>query len=85
MTNRMAINMDEKICSNITVVSNEEIALKDGTRAYRTDIEWTMNNNQPVKTNLVSTYKDSQCVYIAVHEFRDSQTIQPILESWMFE
>ena len=75
----------KKFGSNITIISNQEITLKDGTPAYRTNIEWTMKNNQPVTTNLVSAYKDGKCVYIVVHEFQSSQTIDPILKSWTFE
>ena len=75
----------KKYGSNITVTANSEITLKDGTQAYRTDIEWIMKNNQPVITNLVSAYKDGKCIYIAVHEFRSNQTINPILQSWVFE
>jgi hypothetical protein len=67
--------------SNITVISNGEIALKDGTRAYRTDIEWIMKNNRPVITNLVSAYKGGKCIYIVIHEFRSYKTVNSILQS----
>jgi len=30
----------EKQESHLNVVSNEEITLKDGTKAYKTEIEW---------------------------------------------
>jgi len=75
----------KKFGSNITVISNGEIALKDGTRAYRTDIEWIMKNNRSVTTNLVSTYKDGKCIYIVVHEFRSNKTVNSILQSLTFE
>jgi len=75
----------KKFGSNITVTSNKEIMLKDGTKTYRTDIEWIMKNNQPVTTNLVSAYKDDKCIYIVVHEFQSNQTINSILQSWLFE
>jgi len=71
--------------SNITVISNDEIMLKDGTTAYRTDFEWTLKNNKSLTTNLVSTYKDGKCIYIAVHEFNKNNTVDPILQSWTFE
>ena len=75
----------KKFGSDITVIANREIALRDGTRAYRTHIEWRMKNNQAVITNLVSTYKDGKSVYIVVHEFRPNETVKPILQSWSFE
>jgi len=75
----------KKFGSNITVISNGESTFKDGTRAYRTDIEWIMNNNQPVITNLVSTYKDGKSICIAIHEFIKTNTVDQILNSWVFE
>lgn len=75
----------KKYGSNITVTSNEKIALKDGTQAYRTDFESTMQNNQLMMTNLVSAYKNGKCIYIAVHEFQRNQTIKPIVQSWTFK
>jgi hypothetical protein len=74
----------KKFGSNITVTSNKEIMLKDGTKAYRTDIEWIMKNNQPVTTNLVSAYKDDKCIYIVVHKFQSNHTKNSILQSWLF-
>ena len=71
--------------SNITIISNDEIMLKDGTTAYRTDLEWTLKNNKSLTTNLLSTYKDGKCIYIVVHEFNKNNTIDPILQSWTFE
>ena len=71
--------------SNITVISNDEIMLKDGTTAYRTDLEWALKNNKSLKTNLLSTYKDGKCIYIVVHEFNKNNTIDPILQSWTFD
>jgi CubicO group peptidase (beta-lactamase class C family) len=75
----------KKYGSNITVISNDEITLKDGTTAYRTDFEWTMKNNKSWTTNLVSTYQDGKCIYITVHEFNKANTVEPIVQSWTFE
>ena len=49
--------------SYIVYISNDEIMLKDGTVAYRTDIEWTMKNNKSMITNLLSAYKNGKCIY----------------------
>jgi CubicO group peptidase (beta-lactamase class C family) len=75
----------KKYGSNITVTSNDELMLKDGTVAYRTDFEWTMKNNKSIITNLVSTYKNDKCIYIAVHQFQKNKIIEPIIRSWTFE
>ena len=71
--------------SNITVLSNEEIMLKCGTKAYRTDIKWVFKNNAALTTNLVSAYKDGKSIYIAVHEFKKLEVIEPIIQSLTFE
>lgn len=71
--------------SNITVLSNEEIMLSCGTKAYRTNIKWLVNNQNPLITNLVATYKDKRSIYIAVHEFKESTTVEKIIESLRFE
>ena len=71
--------------SNITVLSNEEITLSCGTKAYRTDIRWLLNNSTPLTTNLVSTYKDGRSIYIAVHQFKKSTIVKTIIESLRFK
>ena len=71
--------------SNITVLSNEEITLSCGTKAYRTDIKWLLKNNTPLTTNLVSTYMDGKSIYIAVHQFKKSTIVETIIESLRFE
>jgi len=71
--------------SNITVLSNEEITLSCGTKAYRTDIKWLLKNCTPLTTNLVSTYKDDRSIYIAVHQFKKSSIVETIIESLRFE
>lgn len=75
----------KKYGSNITVTSNDKIMLEDGTEAYRTDFEWTMKNNKSLITNLVSTYKNGKCIYIAVHQFEKNNMVESIIQSWKFE
>ena len=75
----------KKYGSNITVTSNDRIMLEDGTEAYRTDFEWTMKNNKSLITNLVSTYKNGKCIYIAVHQFEKNNMVESIIQSWKFE
>lgn len=75
----------KKYGSNITVLSNEEITLNCGTKAYRTDIKWLLKNSTPLTTNLVSTYKDDRSNYIAVHQFNNSTIVETMIESLRFE
>jgi hypothetical protein len=46
--------------SNVTVTANEKITLRDGTAAYRTDIE--SNFSSKTRTQVVSAYKDGKLV-----------------------
>lgn len=71
--------------SNITVLSNEEITLSCGTKAYRTDIKWVLDNGTPLITNLVTAYKDDRSIYIAVHQFKETKIVETIIESLAFE
>ncbi|MBT8370649.1 MAG: hypothetical protein KJO34_06785, partial [Deltaproteobacteria bacterium] len=59
--------------SQMTVVSNNELSLTCGTHAYRTDITWVLNN-RPIRTTLLSTYKHDKCVYIAVHQYKRTES-----------
>jgi CubicO group peptidase (beta-lactamase class C family) len=71
--------------SNITVLSNEEISLKCGTKAYKTDIKWLLKNGSPITTNLVSAYKNGKCIYISVHQFKNPELVERIIQSLSFE
>jgi len=53
--------------TDIQITDNREIALKDGTKAYRTDIKWKYRGVFPVTTLLTTIFKDGKCVYIAAH------------------
>lgn len=71
--------------SDITILSNEEIMLKCGTKAYRTDIKMLLNHNAPMTTNLITAYKDGKSIYIAVHQFKHLGIIESIIQSLRFE
>lgn len=71
--------------SNITVLSNEEITLKCGTKAYRTDIKWLLKNGSPITTNLVSAYKNDKIIYISVHQFKNPEIVELIIQSLSFK
>ena len=71
--------------SNIKVISNEEITLKCGTKAYRTDITWLWNNALPFTTFLVSVYKDGKCIFLWAETWKYHDKIEPIVQSLTFE
>ena len=75
----------ERVGTNIRIISNKEITLKCGTRAYRTDIKWLWKNCLQFTTIVVSALKDGKCVYIAVHPWQDPEEVASIPESLTFE
>jgi CubicO group peptidase (beta-lactamase class C family) len=56
----IAANFEWTGSSNVTVTANEKITLRDGTAAYRTDIE--SNFGGKINTQVVSAYKDEKLV-----------------------
>ena len=75
----------QNVGSNIEVISNKEITLKCGTKAYRTDINWLWNGSFPLNTVLVSAYKDGYCVYTATHPMQNPENVAPIVQSLSFK
>ena len=71
--------------SDIEVISNKEITLKCGTKAYRTDIKWLWQGSFPLSTVLVSAYKDGYCVYTATHPMQNPENVAPIVQSLSFK
>ena len=74
----------EKVGSNIKVISNKEITLNCGTKAYRTDITWLWNNTVPMTTFLVSVFKDGKCILLCVHPWKNPEKMEPIVQSLTF-
>ena len=75
----------KRVGSDIRVLSNREMTLKCGTRAYRTDIKWIWNNYIPLTSLVVSAYKDNKCVYLATHTSANPEKYSQIVESLTFE
>ena len=74
----------EKHGSDIKVISNREIKLKCGTKAYRTDIVWLWNSKFKMTSVVVSAYKGDACVFLAIHPMGDPEIYAPIVESLSF-
>ena len=75
----------ENVGSNIKVISNKEITLKCGTKAYRTDIKWLWNNSLPITTYLVSAYKDGKIIFVCTHPWKYHDKAEPIVQSLTFK
>lgn len=72
------------VASNFKVVSNIEIALKCGTKAYQTEITYLWYNF-PVTTFLVSAYKDGKCIFVAAHTWTHLIEVEPFVQSLTFK
>ncbi len=75
----------KNVGSNIKVISNKEITLKCGTKAYQTDIKWLWNNTIPIKTFLVSVYRDGKCIFVSAHPWKNHDKVEPIVQSLTFK
>lgn len=73
-----------KFGTQIRVMSNQELTLQCGTRAYRTDIQWMANDFWPITTLLVSAYKDGKLVCLSAHPWHSPYNAVPIVESLQF-
>jgi CubicO group peptidase (beta-lactamase class C family) len=71
----------ESVGSNIKVISNKEITLNCGTKAYRTDITWLWNNTVPITTFLVTVFKDGKCIFLSAHPWKYHDKAEPIVQS----
>lgn len=70
---------------NVKVISNKEIMLKCGTKAYRTNYTWLWNNYVPETTFLVSAYKDGKCIFVWVDTWKYHDKVEPIVQSLTFK
>ncbi len=75
----------QNVGSNIEVISNKEITLKCGSKAYRTDIKWLWSGSVLLNTILVSAYKDGYCIYMATHPMQNPENVAPIVQSLSFK
>jgi CubicO group peptidase (beta-lactamase class C family) len=75
----------ESVGSNIKVISNKEITLNCGTKAYRTDITWLWNNTVPITTFLVTVFKDGKIIFVCAHPWKYHDKAEPIVQSLSFK
>ena len=69
------------IVSNVKVISNKEITLQCGTKAYRTDITYLWKGYVPITAFLVSAYKDGKCIFVSANPWKNHEKYVPIVES----
>ena len=80
-----AQNLENRYNSNIKVISNKEITLKYGTKAYRTDITWLWRNTIWMINYIVSVYKDGKCIYLSAETWKYHDRLEPIVQSLTFK
>lgn len=77
----------ENFGSNVEVISNKEINLRDGTQAYKTEIKWLfIDGKHWINTIAISTFKDGKRVSVEIHPaVGDASNVAWIIESLTFE
>ncbi len=72
--------------SEFKITSNVEITLKDGTKAYRSEIQWFfVPARVRLMTQMVSAQKGGRLVRVSAHPQSDPERAIPIIESLRFE
>jgi hypothetical protein len=71
--------------SDVQVISNKEITLKDGTTAYKTRINWLFQGSFPLKTLAVSAFRGGKWVFLTAHPWKNPEEVAPIVGSLTFK
>ncbi len=50
--------------SDVNIVSNQPVVLSDGTKSYRTDIDWKFNSTWPTRSSYLSVFKDDKWIFL---------------------
>ena len=75
----------KKFGSEVTILTNHAITLRDGTPAYRTSIRWTAPIGATMTSIFVTAFREEKCVAVVVHPWQDLPTYAPIAESLTFQ
>jgi len=76
--------LEKDVGAKVRVLSNEEIKLVDGTKSYKTELEWTHRKGHLVKVLLVSAFKEKKWVQVAGVTVGDPSEIEKLVESLKF-
>jgi hypothetical protein len=75
----------KKFGSEVTVLTNHAITLRDGAPAYRTSIRWTAPSGATMTSIVVTALREEKWVAVEVHPWQDVPTYAPIAESLTFQ
>jgi len=72
--------------SNIKIISNKPVILKDGTKAYRTEFEYSnAAGGYKVRSIVVSAFRDKKLVQLDIHAASGVQSVAWIVDSLTFK
>jgi adenylate cyclase len=75
---------EKSILLKLTVLSNELTTLQDGTRAYKTKVEYTHRKGYRVTGWITSAFKGNKWIYVAGFTAGDPAEIEQLAESLRF-
>ena len=78
-------NEFEKFGSSVKLVSSMQTALSDGTPANEVQFDWVSNDHWPVKTMIVSTYREDKLIFAAVSSTAHPEALREFLYSLRFD
>jgi hypothetical protein len=74
-----------KFGTDVRLVSSEQNSLRDGTPAKEVMYDWVTKDNWPVKTLIVSTYRNEKLIFSAVTSLAHPESLKEFLYSLEFE
>jgi hypothetical protein len=75
----------EKYSTSVTVVSSKQTLLNDGTLAVEIFFDRVVNDRWPLKTLILSTYRDDQLIFAAITSFAHPEALRDYLYSLRFD
>ena len=82
---RYFYSLIEKYSTTVKLVSSTETLLSDGTPANETLFERVVNEQLPLKTMILSTYRDDKLIFIATTSFAHPEALREYLYSIRFD
>jgi tetratricopeptide (TPR) repeat protein len=76
--------LEKDVNAEIRLLSNQEIELTDGTRAFKTKMEWTHRKGFFITAFLISAYQENKWVYNLAASLGDHLQIEILAESLSF-
>ncbi len=78
-------NLESGVGSDMKITRNEQIMLRDGTPAYRSEVKWVYGGGIRLNTQMVSAFKNGKAIWVTAHPRSDPEPVSPIVESLRFE